>query len=255
MIAQVIINTNAKELNMAFEYNVPEKMQKEIKIGSRVLVSFGRNKQLEEGFVVGFKEESKYKLKDIAKIEEEEFIEKENIELADWMAKRYFCNISDCIKLMLPPGTKTKIIENRIKEKTAKFVDLSMDADEINERIEAGLIKSEKHIRILKFLIENGETNITELEMFTDIPRSIIKTLEKNSYVEIKEKQIERNPFIHKVIPDKTANLKFTEEQQKAYNAIETAIDDKMNSEFLIFGVTGSRKNRNIFTSNTKSFK
>ncbi len=34
--------------------------------------------------------------------------------------------------------------------------------------------------------------------MFTDVTRSVIKTLEKNGYIEIVEKKIERNPFIHK---------------------------------------------------------
>ena len=242
MIAQVIINTNAKELNKTFEYNVPIEMQPKIKIGSRVLVSFGRSKSLEEGFVIGFVENSKYKLKDIEKIEEKDFIDEEYIELAKWMAKRYFCNISECIKLMLPPGTKTKIVDNRVKEKTAKFVSLKVEEDKVKEEIEQNLIKSDKHIRLLNFLLENGETNITELEMFADVSKAVIKTVEKNGYIEIKDKQIERNPFIHKVMPDRTTNLKFTEEQQKAYNAIETAIDDKMNSEFLIFGVTGSGK-------------
>ena len=46
---------------------------------------------------------------------------------------------------------------------------------------------------------------------------------------------------------------KLTEEQQKAYNKIEEAIEDRMHSEFLIFGVTGSRKNRNLLASNRKS--
>ena len=51
----------------------------------------------------------------------------------------------------------------------------------------------------------------------------------------------------------KTEKLTFTKEQQNAYSKIEEAIDDQMNAEFLIFGVTGSRKNRNIFTTNRKS--
>ncbi len=254
MIAQVIINTNAKELNKTFEYNVPTEMQPKIRIGSRVLVSFGKSKNLEEGFVIGFIEKSEYKLKDIQKIEEN-YIEEENVELAKWMAKRYFCNISDCIKLMLPPGTKTKVVDNRIKERTAKFVSLKVEEEKVRKEIEQNIVKSDKHVRLLNFLLENGETNITELEMFADISKAVIKTVEKNGYIEIKEKTIERNPFIHKIMPNRTANLKFTDEQQRAYNAIETAIDDKMNSEFLIFGVTGSRKNGNIFTVNTKSVK
>ena len=97
--------------------------------------------------------------------------------------------------------------------------------------------------------MENDEITIPDLEIYADTSRAIIKTLEKNGYIEIVEKQIDRNPFLNKSI-EKTKKLTFTEEQQNAYSKIEVAIEDRMNSEFLIFGVTGSRKNRNIFASN-----
>lgn len=254
MIAEIILNSNAKDLDKTFDYKVPEEMQNKIKIGNRVLVPFGRRKILEEGFVIGFKEESLYKTKEIVSIEENPFLNGEKIKLAKWVAKRYFCNLSDSIKLMLPPGTKTKNIENRIKEKTNNFVYLNKESEEIELEIEEGKIKSEKQIRILRFLMENDAITISDLEIFTDTSKAIIKTLEKNGYIEIIEKQVDRNPFFNKDIP-KTEKLKLTEEQQKAYNKIEEAIEDRMHSEFLIFGVTGSRKDRNIFAGNRKSNK
>ena len=249
MIAEIIINTNAKDLNKTFDYQVPEDLQKEVRIGSLVFVPFGNRKKLEEGYIVGFKEKSQYKTKPISSVENNNFLNEEKIKLAKWISKRYFCNLSESIKLMLPPGAKTKTIENRIKEKTNNFVFLKKSEDEIEFEIEANIIKSEKQIRILKFLMENDAITISDLEIFTDTSRAIIKTLEKKGYIEIIEKQVERNPFMHKVI-QKTEKLKFTEEQQIAFNKIEEAIEDRMNTEFLIYGVTGSRKNRNIFTSN-----
>lgn len=252
MIAEVIINNNAKQLDKTFDYNVPNEMQNGIKIGSRVLVPFGNMKKLEEGFVVNFKETTEYKTKDIAKIGKESTLNENKVRLAKWIAKRYFCNLSESIKLMLPPGTKTKNIENRIKEKTGNFVILKKDKEEIEFEIETGKIKSEKQIRLLRFLINNDDIYISDLEEFTEVSKAIMKTLEKNGYIEIYEKQIERNPFINKEV-EPSNKLKLTEEQQKAYEKIEEAIDDKMNSEFLIFGVTGSRKNRNIFTINRKN--
>lgn len=254
MIAQILINSNAKDLDKTFDYKVPREMENKIKIGNRVLVPFGRRKILEEGFVIGFKEESLYETKEIKAFEENPFLDEEKIKLAKWIAKRYFCNLSDAIKLMLPPGTKAKNIENRIKEKTNNFVYLKKDEEEIEIEIEEGKIKSEKQIRILRFLMENDAITISDLEIFTATSRAIIKTLEKNGYIEIVEKQVDRNPFINKDI-SKTEKLKLTEEQQKAYNKIEEAIEDRMHSKFLIFGVTGSRKNRNLLTSNRKSIR
>lgn len=249
MIAEIIINNNAKELNRSFDYNVPVEALDTIKIGSRVLVPFGNMKRLEEGFVVNFKETTNYKTKDIAKVQEESSLNEQKVELARWLAKRYFCNLSDAIKLMLPPGTTSKILENRIKEKTGNFVALKKEKEEIEFEIETGKLKSEKQIRLLRFLIDNDDTYISDLEAFTEVSKGIMKTLEKNGYIEIYEKQIERNPFINKEIKP-TTKLKLTEEQQIAYDKIEEAIDDKMNAEYLIFGVTGSRKNRNILTTN-----
>ena len=241
MIAEIIINNNSKELNRTFDYNIPKELEEKVKIGSRVLIPFGNMKKLEDGFVIGFKETSNYKLKDISKICDENILNKQKVELSKWMSKRYFGNLSEAIKLMLPAGTLTKSIENRTKEKTGNFVDLKKDIEEIEFEIETGKLKSEKQIRLLRFLIDNGETYISDLEAFTEVSKAIMKTLEKNGYIEIYEKQIERNPFINKEIKrDKKLNL--TEEQQEAYNKIEEAIEDQMDSEFLIFGVTGSGK-------------
>lgn len=249
MIAEIIINSNVKNLNKTFDYNIPYELQDKVKIGARVFVKFGNIKKLEEGFVVGIKENSEYKVKDIEKVEENGYIGKEEIKLAKWMASRYFCNISDCIKLMLPPGTTTKIITNRIKEKTSNYVSLIKEDYEIEEDINSKKIKSDKQIRILKFLIDNGETSVAELELFTDTTRSIIKTLEKNGYIEIFEKQVERNPFIHKVV-ETTHDLRLTDEQKKAYEEVSESIDMFVHTEFLLFGVTGSRKNRSILAIN-----
>ncbi len=79
---------------------------------------FANRREPEEGFVVNIKETSSYQVKDIKQVDEIEYISNKKYRVvAKWMARRYFCNISDCIKLMLPPGTTTKVIENRVKEK------------------------------------------------------------------------------------------------------------------------------------------
>ncbi len=248
MVAEVIVNSTVKNLNKTFDYHVPVELTGTIKLGDRVLLPFGNLKNLEEGFVVGLKENSAYKVKDIVSIQEGFSISKENIELARWMAKRYFCNMADAIKMMLPPGTSTKIIANRIKEKNLNFVYLKKDIEEIEQAIEEKKIKSDKHIRTLRFLEENDGILTTDLEAFCDVSRAIMNTLEKNGYIEMIPKQVERNPFLHKVIKQ-DKKLVLTEEQNNAYENIKQAMEQQKFEEFLIYGVTGSRKNRNLFTT------
>ena len=241
MIAQVIINSNVKNLNKIFDYNVPGEMEGTICVGDRVLVSFGKKKTLEEGFIIGFKENSEYKVKDIAKIQDGVKLTKSNIELAKLMAKRYFCNISDCIKLMLPPGTLSKNIENRIKDKTLNFVYLRKDIEEIEEDINNNVIKSEKQKRVLNFLMQNDGIQTVELEIITDTTNAVLKALEKKDYIEIIEEKVDRNPFVNKEIKP-TKNLKLTEEQQEAFNKVNSIIKNNEYKEFLLYGVTGSGK-------------
>ena len=222
MIAEIIINSNARALNRIFDYIVPKDMEKDIKVGARVFVPFGNGKKIEDGFIINLKEASEFANKEIAKLEVSESLTENNITLAKLMSRKYFCNISDCIKLMLPPGTGGKELSNRMKEKTGNFIFLKKEIDEIN------------------FLIENG-IYISDLEVLTDVNRTIFKTLEKNGYIEIVEKQIERNPFVHKNIEKDKAKV-LTEEQSKCFEEINDSIQNNKFSKNLIYGITGSGK-------------
>ena len=236
MVAEVIINRLAKDLNRIFDYIVPDDMTENIKIGARVFVPFGPKNSSVEGFVIGLKKTSEFANKNVLKIEDFP-LDKENVELARLMARRYFCNISECIKLMLPPGEKTTNLENRIKDKTANFVYLKKDEDEIELDIEIGKLKNPRHIKVLRFLEENDGIYKADLETLMEVSSAVLKTLEKNEYIEIIEQKIERNPFEGREIK-RDKPLKLTEEQQQAFDKIDNSGFD----EFLLYGVTGSGK-------------
>ncbi len=254
MVAEIIISTNVKELNKIFDYNIPSHLNNKVKLGSRVYIPFGNKKSLEEGFVVNIKEKSEYKIKNISDVEDYEYVNESNIELAKWMANNYFCNISDCINLMLPPGTSNKEQKKRVKEKNCTYVYSKISKQELEMEILNKQIKSHKQIQIMRMLTDNGEFLKSDLINITNTSLEILKTLHKKNYVEFVEKQIERNPFKDKLI-NKTTKLLLTNEQKKAFEKISDSIDDYMNSEFLLHGITGSRKNRSIFTINRKNIK
>ena len=239
MVAEVIINSTAKKLNRTFDYNIPKELENMIIVGSKVLVPFGRLKNLEEAHVVGIKESSEYEIKDIAKVENG--LTDKQIELANWMAKRYFCNVSECIKLMQTPGTRTKNVNKRVQDKKINVVYLKKDFEEINFDIENGRLKSDKQIRILNFIKDNEGCSISEIEAFTDCSRTIVNTLIKNGYLELVEKRVERNPLNSKEV-NNTKKLKLTDEQQEAFNKVSDSIDNNKYEQFLLYGVTGSGK-------------
>ena len=247
MIAEVIINRTAKKLNRIFDYRIPENLEGLIFVGSKILVPFGKSGKLEEAFVVGLKEKTNYpnEIKEIAKLEEQ--LKDKQIALAKWMAKRYFCNVSDCIKLMLTPGSRTKNKEKRIQDKTINAIYLRKDIEQIELDIETGKIKSDKQKKIINFVKDNQGVTIPEIEMLTDCSRAIVNTLIKNGYLEIVEQKIERNPLNLKDTKniqqrEKTEKLPLTKEQEIAYQTIEQKMEQKEYQSFLLYGITGSGK-------------
>ncbi len=251
MFAQVIINSNVKQLDKEFSYNIPLELEEKIKIGDRVLVPFGRSKKLEEGFVINFIHDCEFETKDIAKIIDG--LKPEQIKMAEWISKRYFCNLAEAIKLMLPPGTTSKDPSKHVKEKVRCFAKIK-NKEKLRIAVNNFEIKSEKQMRIINFLLKNGETEVSDLLLFADTTRAVLKNLQKKGFIEINEKQINRNPIANKTV-EQTNKLIFTEEQLHAYNEVEEAMEDGFNTKFLLFGVTGSRKNRGILTIDRKGIK
>lgn len=233
MIAEVIIDSKAKQLNRKFDYKIPENLEDIICVGSRVLVPFAKMKSLEQGYVIKIKNSSDFDVKEIAGLDEN--LSKEKMELARWMARKYFCNLSECIKLMITPGMRSK--EKRVLDKKMNFVYLNLDKEKINLEN----IRGEKQKKALEFIIKNEGMTIPEISQFTGVSRESINSLVKKGYLKICEKKIERNPIENKkVISSK--NLILTNEQKYAYDKISDCLDKKIFKQFLLYGVTGSGK-------------
>ena len=235
MIAEVIIDSKAKKLNRKFDYRIPENLEDIIEVGSRVLVPFANFKTLEQGYVIKIKENTEFQVKDIAGLDEN--LSNEKIELARWMARKYFCNVSECIKLMLTPGTRSKDTAKRMQDKKMNFVYLNENITE--DKLE--MLRGEKQKKALQFIEKNEGLTIPEIIKFAGVSRETINSLTKKGLIKIETQKVERNPLALKK-ENKNKKLQLTEEQQIAYDKIEKSIQNKEFEEFLIYGVTGSGK-------------
>ncbi len=240
MFVEIIINSTAKALNKTFDYKVPKELEKDIKIGCRVFVPFGNNNKVEEGYIITIKNKSEFAQKDVIKIEDS-ILTEENIELSKLMAMKYFCNVSDCIRLMLPPGNSNKDVEKRIRKKTNKKAYLKENKEKIKENINLGKIKSEKQIKLLEYLFVNEGIDTKSLEENTNVSKAVMNTLRKNGIIEFREERVNRNPFKTKNIK-RDKKLELNEEQKDIYDQIEFVLENEEFTEFLLYGITGAGK-------------
>ena len=235
MVAEIIIDSKAKKLNRKFDYEIPKELEDIVDVGSRVLVPFGNFKTLEQGYILKIKEKSDYEVKKIAGLEEN--LPPEKIELARWMARKYFCNVSECIKLMLTPGTRSKNKDDRTKDKTLNYIYLNKQVEEIN----IDSLRGEKQKKLIEFIKNNEGLTIPEIETFAEISRSTVNSLVNKGILKIVNEKIDRNPLANKKM-DNNKKLILNEEQEDAYKKIENAMDENRYEKFLIYGITGSGK-------------
>ena len=235
MVAEIIIDSKAKKLNRKFDYEIPKELEDIVDVGSRVLVPFGTFKTLEQGYILKIKEKSDYEVKKIEGLEEN--LPPEKIELARWMARKYFCNVSECIKLMLTPGTRSKNKDDRTKDKTLNYIYLNKQVEEIN----IDSLRGEKQKKLIEFIKNNEGLTIPEIETFAEISRSTVNSLVNKGILKIVNEKIDRNPLANKKI-DNNKKLVLNEEQEDAYKKIEKSMDENRYEKFLIYGITGSGK-------------
>lgn len=274
MYIEVILNNKVKILNRTFDYIVPENMKDGLNIGSRVLVPFGRSTK--DAYVIGFKDKSDFECKEILEVLTTEEISEEKLALAKIMSKRYFCNLSECIKLMLNPKTNTKNIDNIMRNRMKNIVVLAENYKEILESIK--LNEGQKEIvSYLESLNENSGESITknnirnntiELKDLNEkfsvsrVSLLIRKGILKKEFEEVKfeeynfwDEELEEEEKRAKESEEKSGKKKeivLNKEQQEVYDKFKSIVAEELFSEELLYGVTGSRKNRNIFKNNKR---
>lgn len=69
----------------------------------------------------------------------------------------------------------------------------------------------------------------------------------RSGYIKFVQKKLERNPLINKNVK-KSDKLILNAQQKEAYEQIEFMLENEEFAEFLLHGITGSRKDRDLFT-------
>ena len=183
LYAEIILNSEAIEIDRPFTYKVPLDMEEKVKVGQIVKVPFGVRSKPVEGFILDLKAEEEmkvsFKMKSILSVENEEpIITEDDLKLINFLREEYLCKYIDAIRLLIPvgilKGAKSKSrnvivfindnlekIKNKdgyieiidfIKRNTGKYTKTELSKEhgfsiyKLNKLMEHGLIKSEEEI-------------------------------------------------------------------------------------------------------------
>lgn len=105
-ICAVAVDAATFSIDKLYSYRVPDELQEQVAVGSRVLVPFGFGNKRAEGVVLAFPEEAETRrLKPIAEVlDDTPVLTQEQLKLAAWMRARLYCTFFDCVRVMLPAG-------------------------------------------------------------------------------------------------------------------------------------------------------
>ncbi len=243
MFVNVLLNNSVSKLDKLFSYLVPKNMEQDICIGKRVVVPFGKSNKEEYGLIIEITDSIDFdikKVKEIIRVEDKDIIiSKFNIKLAKWISKRYVCNLSDSIRLMLPPGI-TRTNNSIYNEKKEKWIHINNKEKIL---LEYDNIKGLTHKRkeVLDLLLDLGQILQSDLYNYFNITSQFLKWFLEKEYIKIEENVVYRNPFKQYKI-EKSSNLKLNDGQQKVYDKIVNKIDENKYFGMLLHGVTGSGK-------------
>ncbi|MGI6712539.1 MAG: primosomal protein N' [Bacillota bacterium] len=230
--AEIIVNKAVEVVNRVFHYLIPQRLANKVKIGSVVVVPFG--KQVLEGVVVGLTNNPEVPLvreiKDV--VSPYPLFHKDLIELACWMADYYMCPKVLALQNMLPGGLK--LSEKNI---SAKKIDCAYLTGNSVDLIQSKAYKQKEIISYLKN--HNGET-IVDILRATQASRSVLKALVNKGIVKIISEEVYRDPYSGK---------KFSVNVPKALSCEQEAALKTIRQEYiagrnpvLLHGVTGSGK-------------
>ena len=227
LYAEVIINSEALEIDRPFTYKVPEEFNNEIKIGQIVKVPFGKGNKTSEGFILNLKNDDniKFKTKNIAAIlVKDPVIDEDDINLIEFLREKTLCKYIDAFRLLIPVG-----IMKGAKAKKKRVIVLK------NEDL-SNIKNPDGYKKIIEFFKTNsGKYTKSELINEHSISQYKLNKLIENEVLSIEEESVFRyNDRVYNKDSAKTLTI----EQE---NIIREYInsDDKM---FLLKGVTGAGK-------------
>ncbi len=239
LFANIIVDISHEKLDKTFQYIVPERMEKEVKVGCFVDIPFGKGDRCISGYVIELVDTpcmDMARLKEIRSIRKDAVIaESQLIELAWFIKERYGSTMNRALKTVLP-------VKQSVKNREKKFLRLRVPREEAFSLYEEYRKKKNLTARatLLRELLNSEEIEYQVAVEKLAVSASVIKGLEKSRVIEVIRTTLYRNPVGDYGVEEE--QLILNEEQKAVADSIKSEIGRGNHGSHLIFGVTGSGK-------------
>ena len=238
LYADVIVDISQGKLDRTFQYEIPDELYHEIKIGSRVRIPFGKGQREITGYVTGISANPKVEESRIKKILGQSVqgvaVESKLIALAEWISTNYGSTMNQALKTVLPVKEKKKQKENR-------FLTLNFSRSEAEEFLEVCERKHYKaKARLVQALLMQPMLTYSEAIHTWKISGTVIKGLEDQKVITVERERIYRSP----VLAEQQGGQKkiLNAEQERIFLAVCKEWETSVPRPVLLHGVTGSGK-------------
>lgn len=237
-IAKVAVEGTLYHFDMEFDYIIPENIDTNNLVGSRVLVPFGLGNKKKHGVVfevVSGKLDEKIK-PIYAVLDKAPLLSVEMISLARWMKRRYYCTLFDAVKTMLPSGINRKLVNYYKLSGNINFLE-KFDLNDIEINIIEILKKKDKFISYKKLQLETSVDNLDKILLRLKKLGIILQKEDSINKVSDASIKMVAVTDIGKV---ENLNLKLTQKQKKVYDAIKACSEISVKEVCYYTGVTAS---------------
>ena len=239
----VAVSNATFHFDKLYTYAVMPDQQDTVRLGSMVLVPFGRGSRARMGVVLACDAEPESaKLKflfDVAPASA--CLTPELLRLVHFLKERTFCTYYEAVKAVIPYGAQYKptVAEDGVTPVLQKqLVRHTENAYKLVGTLPPKPRPTAKQLAAVA-LLAGGERTLSALEE-KGISRSVLDNLCAKGVLECSK--VNKSIDLYSSIPLKNEPILLTEEQQTAYNALLPGLEDAAPHSALLYGVTGSGK-------------
>ena len=239
----VAVSNATFHFDKLYTYAVMPDQQDTVRLGSMVLVPFGRGSRARMGVVLACDAEPESaKLKflfDVAPASA--CLTPELLRLVHFLKEHTFCTYYEAVKAVIPYGAQYKptVAEDGVTPVLQKqLVRHTENAYKLVGTLPPKPRPTAKQLAAVA-LLAGGERTLSALEE-KGISRAVLDNLCAKGVLECSK--VNKSIDLYSSIPLKNEPILLTEEQQAAYNALLTGLEDAAPHSALLYGVTGSGK-------------